>query len=64
MNSFLNKKIVVNQVRSGSKLTPRQKATLVGLGLKGIGSSSELSCSPSVLGMIKSVSHVVKASIA
>ena len=61
-DNFLNKKILVQQVKGGSKLNDRQKGSLIGLGLRGIGSSSELNCSQAVLGMIKKVGHVIKVS--
>lgn len=40
LDIFLNKKIVVTQTRGGSKLTDRQKGSLIGLGLRGIGSGN------------------------
>ncbi|MBM5783147.1 MAG: 50S ribosomal protein L30 [Pelagibacterales bacterium] len=61
-DNFLNKKVLVKQVKSGSKLTDRQKGSLIGLGLRGIGSSSELNCSQAVLGMIKKVGHIITVS--
>ncbi len=61
-DNFLNKKVLVQQVKSGSKLNDRQKGNLIGLGLRGIGSSSELNCSQAVLGMFKKVVHVIKVS--
>lgn len=61
-DNFLNKKVLVQQVKGGSKLNDRQKGSLIGLGLRGIGSSSELNCSQAVLGMIKKVGHVIKVS--
>jgi large subunit ribosomal protein L30 len=64
LDSFLNKKVLVKQVKGGSKLTDRQKGSLIGLGLRGIGSDSTLACSSSVLGMIKKVHHVIKVSLA
>jgi ribosomal protein L30/L7E len=60
MNDFLNKKVIVTQVKSKSKLTARQIGSLVGLGLRGLNTTSTLVCSQSVLGMIKKVSHIVK----
>ena len=62
LNSFLDKKIVVTQVKSSAKLTIRQKANLIGLGLRGINTNSNLVASNSVLGMIKKVQHVIKFS--
>ena len=64
LDNFLNKKILVKQVKGGSKLTDRQKGSLIGLGLRGIGSDSTLACSASVLGMVKKVQHVIKVSLA
>ncbi len=63
LDTFLNKKILVEQVKGGSKLNDRQKGSLIGLGLRGIGSDSTLTCSSAVLGMIKKVQHVIKVSI-
>ena len=64
MKEFLNKKIIVTQVKGGSKLNDRQKGNLIGLGLRGIGSSSQLNASEAVLGMVKKVEHIVKISLA
>ena len=64
LSEFLNKKVVVSQVRSESKLTAKQKGSLVGLGLRGIGSSSNLNATQEVLGMVKKVNHIVKISLA
>lgn len=57
---FLNKKVTVTQVKGGSKLNDRQKGNLIGLGLRGIGSSVNLNCSQPILGMIKKVGHIIK----
>ncbi len=51
--------IKVTLVKSTCKLTPRQKATIRGLGLKKIGHSSTLENTPSVRGMIKKVIQFV-----
>lgn len=56
---YLNKKITVKQVRGGSKLNPRAKANLVGLGLRGIGSQSVLVATQPVIGMIRKVAQLV-----
>ncbi len=53
------KTILIVQKKSSCKLSKRQKATLSGLGLGRIGSSSILSSTPEVLGMLKKISHVV-----
>jgi len=60
LKNLLNKKITVTQVKGGSKLSLRQKGNLVGLGLRGIGSSSKLVATNPVIGMIKKVSHLLK----
>ena len=60
LKHFLNKKITVSQVKGGSKLNDRQKGSLVGLGLRGIGTSVELTADNAVLGMIRKISHIVK----
>jgi len=64
LETFLNKKIVISQVKSESKLTQKQKGNLVGLGLRGIGSSSTLDCSQATLGMIKKINHIIKITLA
>ncbi len=61
---FIDKSVVVKQTGSSSKLTKRQLGTLVGLGLRGIGSKSELKCDNSVAGMIRKVAHVVEVELA
>lgn len=60
LNNFLNKKVRITQIKSFSKLTNRQQKTLVGLGLRGIGSSSEVKVDNSILGMIKKINHIIK----
>ena len=57
---FLNKKVTVTQIKSGLKFNDKQKGSLIGLGLRGIGSSSELTATQAIIGMIKKVSHAVK----
>ncbi len=64
LSEFLNKKIVVTQTKSGSKMNARQYGNLVGLGLRGVNTKAEIVCSESVLGMIKKVNHVVKVKLA
>lgn len=49
----MNKKIKITLKKSVSNVTPVQKATIVGLGLRKIGSSKELENTPAVRGMIK-----------
>ncbi len=64
LDNFLNKKIIVTQVKGGSKLNDRQKGNIIGLGLRGIGTSSTLNGSAAVLGMVNKVSHIVKIAVA
>ncbi len=64
LNIFLNKKIVVKQIRSQSKLGRKQNACLIGLGLRGIDSTSNLMASPDVLGMVRKVSHIIEVKLA
>ncbi len=60
LENFLNKKVTVTQIKSGLKFNDKQKGSLIGLGLRGIGSSSELTATQAIIGMIKKVSHAVK----
>jgi len=55
-----NKKVKVTQVRSSIGRSDKQKATLDGLGLRGIGKSREHVLTPQVSGMIKKVEFLVK----
>lgn len=61
LKSFLGNKIIVTQLKGCSKLTKRQIATLIGVGLgRRVNKKSEVFCSPSVLGMLKAVEHLVR----
>jgi len=62
IENYLNKKIKITQVKGGSKLNARQKGSLVGLGIRGIGSSSEVKADNSILGMVRKIYHVIKIS--
>lgn len=53
-------KIQIKLVRSANKQTQDIKDTVKGLGLRKINSTSELSTTPSVLGMIRKVNHLIK----
>lgn len=64
LDNFLNKEIVVTQIKGGSKLNDRQKGNLIGLGLRGIGSIAKHNCSNSILGMLRKVNHVIKITLA
>jgi len=52
-------KIRVRLVRSTIGALPRQRATVRSLGLRKIGSSKIQEDKPEILGMVKSVSHLV-----
>lgn len=64
LNNFLNKKIRVTQVKSEAKLNARQKGNVIGLGLRGVNTTSSLDCTSSTIGMIKRVNHIVKVELA
>ena len=59
---FSGKKITITQVKSENKLVKRQKSTLIGLGLRGVNTTSELLGSKEVIGMINKVNHLIKVS--
>ena len=63
LEECLNKKVKVTQVRSACKLTKRQLGTLVGLGLRRIGSSREIQCDQSIRGMLIKLPHIVKVEL-
>lgn len=52
-------RLKISMVKSLIGCSARQRATLRGLGLRGIGSQSELENTPAVRGMIKAVIHVL-----
>lgn len=54
------KTIVVKQVGSPIRRPAKQRATLVGLGLNKMHKTRELEDTPSVRGMVSSISHMVK----
>ena len=53
-------KIIVTQIKSSIKRMNSQKRTLEALGLRGIGKEVIHETSPSILGMIDKVKHLVK----
>jgi large subunit ribosomal protein L30 len=59
---YLNKNITITQIRSGLKLTKKQSQNIVGLGLRGIGTTRQLKVDDSILGMIKKIQHIIKIS--
>ncbi|MDA0362410.1 MAG: 50S ribosomal protein L30 [Proteobacteria bacterium] len=56
----MSKTIVVKQVGSPIRRPAKQRATLVGLGLNKMQKTRELEDTPSVRGMVDSISHLVK----
>ncbi len=53
------KTIVVKQTGSPIRRPAKQRATLVGLGLNKMHKTRELEDTPSVRGMVRSISHMV-----
>lgn len=60
LESLKGKEVKVEQTKSVIGASERQKGTLKGLGLRGIGSKSEVKVTDAVLGMLKKVAHLVK----
>ncbi|WP_046370677.1 50S ribosomal protein L30 [Flavihumibacter petaseus] len=54
------KKIKITQVKSAIDRPERQKQTLVALGLKKMNASREVEATPQILGMVRTVEHLVK----
>ncbi len=54
------KTIVVKQIGSPIRRPAKQRATLVGLGLNKMHKTRELEDTPSVRGMVASISHMVE----
>ena len=52
-------KIRIKLVRSVIGALPNQRATVRSLGLRKIGSSTEQEASPAIMGMVKTVAHLV-----
>lgn len=55
-----NQKIIVRQTRSANRQQGKHLQTLRALGLGRIGKQKEQTANPSVMGMIKSVCHLVE----
>lgn len=53
-------KIKVTQVKSVIDRSERQKRTMIALGLKKMNASVEVEATPSILGMVTKVHHLVK----
>ncbi|MEP2639353.1 MULTISPECIES: 50S ribosomal protein L30 [Rhodobacterales] len=54
------KTLVIKQVGSPIRRPAKQRATLIGLGLNKMNKTRELEDTPSVRGMINSISHMVE----
>lgn len=54
------KKIKVTQTKSAIKRPENQKRTLIALGLNKINRSKEVEATPQILGMIRTVNHLIK----
>lgn len=57
------KNVVVTQIKSESGSSQDQRQTLLGLGLKGIGSKAELKCTKPIYGMLLKVSHLIEIKV-
>jgi large subunit ribosomal protein L30 len=53
-------KIKITQVKSGIDRPERQKLTLRALGLKKMNASREVEATPQILGMVRTVNHLIK----
>jgi len=53
-------KIKITQVKSGIDRPERQKQTLIALGLKKMHATKEVEATPQILGMVRTVGHLVK----
>ncbi|HEY4288769.1 MAG TPA: 50S ribosomal protein L30 [Puia sp.] len=53
-------KIKITQVKSGIDRPERQKLTLRALGLKKMHATKEVEATPQILGMVRTVEHLVK----
>ncbi|HEV3223428.1 MAG TPA: 50S ribosomal protein L30 [Puia sp.] len=54
------KKLRITQIKSGIDRSERQKLTLQALGLKKLHNPREIEATPQVLGMIRTVEHLLK----
>jgi len=53
-------KIKITQVKSGIDRPENQKRTLVALGLRKMHATVEVEATPQILGMVRTVNHLVK----
>jgi large subunit ribosomal protein L30 len=59
-NKSIMAKIKITQVKSGIDRPERQKQTLIALGLKKMHATKEVEATPQILGMVRTVEHLVK----
>ena len=59
-NEFIMAKIKITQIKSGIDRPERQKQTLLALGLKKMHATKEVEATPQILGMVRTVEHLVK----
>ena len=60
MSQSANKTVKIRLIKSPWGRLPRHRACLVGLGLRRVGSTSELEDTPSVRGMINKVHYLLE----
>ena len=60
MAKTTKKTIVVKQIGSPIRRPAKQRATLIGLGLNKMHKTRELEDTPSIRGMVNSISHMVE----
>lgn len=53
-------KLKITQTKSGIDRPENQKRTLVALGLRKLNATVEVEATPQILGMVRTVSHLVK----
>lgn len=59
-NKLKNKTVQVKQTGSAIGCDKRQRGTLKGLGLRKIGGTVELKCTPEIIGMLRKVNHIIE----
>ncbi|WP_343189025.1 50S ribosomal protein L30 [Buchnera aphidicola (Chaitoregma tattakana)] len=52
--------VKIIQIKSSIGILPKHKLTLLGLGLKGIGSFKKLEINSSIMGMINKISYILR----
>ena len=63
MSQSANKTVKIRLIKSPWGRLPRHRACLVGLGLRRVGSTSELEDTPSVRGMINKVHYLLEVEL-